>query len=88
MKKKEDPRIEAGMIKLITYINSLDDDGRNNFQNKKRLDISYIRKCASLGRPLGAHYCIEIEKATKRKVRCEHLRPDIDWAFLRRGSKI
>lgn len=30
-----------------------------------------------------AEYCPEIEKATHGIVRCEDLRPDIDWAFLR-----
>jgi DNA-binding XRE family transcriptional regulator len=27
--------------------------------------------------------CIQIEKATGGKVRCEDLRPDVDWAYLR-----
>ncbi|MBA3034835.1 MAG: helix-turn-helix domain-containing protein [Gammaproteobacteria bacterium] len=27
--------------------------------------------------------CIEIEKATSGAVRCEELRPDVDWAYLR-----
>ena len=27
--------------------------------------------------------CIEIEKATSGAVRCEDLRPDVDWAYLR-----
>lgn len=27
--------------------------------------------------------CIDIEKATDGRVRCEELRPDIDWAYLR-----
>lgn len=26
---------------------------------------------------------IQIEKLTDRKVRCEDLRPDVDWAYLR-----
>lgn len=30
-----------------------------------------------------AERCIAIEKATNRHVRCEDLRPDIDWAYLR-----
>jgi DNA-binding transcriptional regulator YdaS (Cro superfamily) len=28
-------------------------------------------------------HCIEIEKLTKGEVRCEELRPDIDWGYLR-----
>jgi len=31
-----------------------------------------------------AEYCPAIERATGGKVRCEELRPDIDWAVLRR----
>jgi DNA-binding transcriptional regulator YdaS (Cro superfamily) len=27
--------------------------------------------------------CIDIEKATNGAVRCEDLRPDVDWAYLR-----
>lgn len=27
--------------------------------------------------------CIQIEKLTSGKVRCEDLRPDVDWAYLR-----
>ena len=30
-----------------------------------------------------AERCIEIERATSGAVRCEELRPDIDWAYLR-----
>ena len=30
-----------------------------------------------------AERCIEIEKATAGAVRCEDLRPDVDWAYLR-----
>jgi DNA-binding transcriptional regulator YdaS (Cro superfamily) len=30
-----------------------------------------------------AEYCPAIEKATRGTVRCEDLRPDVDWAYLR-----
>lgn len=30
-----------------------------------------------------AERCIEIERATNGQVRCEDLRPDVDWAYLR-----
>lgn len=30
-----------------------------------------------------AERCPAIEKATKGAVRCEDLRPDVDWAYLR-----
>lgn len=30
-----------------------------------------------------AEYCPDIERATRGEVRCEELRPDVDWAVLR-----
>jgi DNA-binding transcriptional regulator YdaS (Cro superfamily) len=30
-----------------------------------------------------AEYCPRIERATHGAVRCEDLRPDVDWAYLR-----
>ncbi len=30
-----------------------------------------------------AEYCPRIERATDGAVRCEDLRPDVDWAYLR-----
>jgi DNA-binding transcriptional regulator YdaS (Cro superfamily) len=33
-----------------------------------------------------AEYCPAIERATCGAVRCEELRPDIDWAVLRKPS--
>jgi DNA-binding transcriptional regulator YdaS (Cro superfamily) len=31
--------------------------------------------------------CINIERESKGKVRCESLRPDVDWAYLRQTKK-
>lgn len=35
---------------------------------------------------LTAERCIQIEKATAGQVRCEDLRPDVDWAYIRGTS--
>ncbi len=40
-----------------------------------------------LSRP-SAERCIQIEKATARAVRCEDLRPDVDWSYLRGTASI
>lgn len=34
-----------------------------------------------------AERCPEIEKATNGAVTCEDLRPDVDWAYLRRSTE-
>lgn len=33
-----------------------------------------------------AERCIEIERASGGAVRCEELRPDVDWAYLRASN--
>jgi DNA-binding transcriptional regulator YdaS (Cro superfamily) len=38
------------------------------------------------GRRVPAEHCPTIERLTGGKVRCEDLRPDIDWAVLRGPS--
>lgn len=35
------------------------------------------------GRRIPAEHCPVIERLTKGSVRCEELRPDVDWAYLR-----
>ena len=34
-------------------------------------------------RRIAAEHCPAIERATNGAVRCEELRPDVDWAYLR-----
>lgn len=36
---------------------------------------------------VAAERCPEIEKATNGAVRCEDLRPDVDWAYLRNSAQ-
>ena len=38
-------------------------------------------------RGVPAEACPLIERVTNRAVRCEELRPDVDWAYLRHSSK-
>jgi DNA-binding transcriptional regulator YdaS (Cro superfamily) len=39
------------------------------------------------GRQVPAEYCPEIERLTKGAVKCEDLRPDVDWGVLRGSRK-
>lgn len=39
------------------------------------------------GRKVPAEHCPAIERATGGKVRCEALRPDVDWAQVRSQSE-
>lgn len=37
-------------------------------------------------RQISADRCIDIERATAGAVRCEDLRPDVDWGYLRASA--
>jgi DNA-binding transcriptional regulator YdaS (Cro superfamily) len=37
-------------------------------------------------RRVPAERCPDVERATGGAVRCEELRPDVDWAYLRNSS--
>jgi DNA-binding transcriptional regulator YdaS (Cro superfamily) len=43
----------------------------------------YMSQLRSGTRPVPAERCPNIERATNGAVRCEDLRPDVDWAYLR-----
>lgn len=38
------------------------------------------------GRQVPAEHCPAIERITSGAVRCEELRPDVDWAYLRNAT--
>lgn len=41
------------------------------------------RQAVAQWKQVPAEYCPAIERATSGRVRCEDLRPDVDWAVLR-----
>ena len=51
----------------------------------KRLGISppTVNQWINGPRKIPARRCPEIEKVTSGVVRCEELRPDVDWSYLR-----
>lgn len=46
-----------------------------------------IYQWASGSRPIPADKCPDIELATGGEVRCEDLRPDVNWSVVRENSK-
>ena len=43
----------------------------------------YLRKAISTQQRLGAALCVNVERESSGTVRCEDLRPDVDWGYLR-----
>lgn len=68
-------------MELKTY---LDQRGRvNELSGSLGVPGALVSQWKTGARHVPAERCIEIERATNGAVRCEELRPDIDWAYLR-----
>jgi DNA-binding transcriptional regulator YdaS (Cro superfamily) len=76
------------MDKLLAYLNGLDKAARIEFSTACGTTERYLRKAISAKQPLGAQLCINIDRESRGAVRCEDLRPDIDWAYLRGTAKV
>ena len=69
---------------LKTYIEQADGRGMNLLLARS-VGVSpvIISQWKTGARQVPAERCPDIEKATQGAVRCEDLRPDVDWAYLR-----
>lgn len=71
------------MKKLTQFLNGLSKGDRLAFCNACKTTEGYLRKAVSLGQLLGADLCILIDRESHGKVKCEDLRGDVDWQYLR-----
>lgn len=71
------------MNTLRRYLNSLAIADQSDLAVRCGTSLGYLRKAISINQQLGAELCIRIEYATQGAVRCEDLRPDINWGVLR-----
>ena len=71
------------MEKLLSYLNSLTKAERLELVTRCETSEGYLRKAISKGQRLGERLCINLDRESGRAVRCEDMRPDVDWAYLR-----
>jgi len=71
------------MEKLRTYINSLPPAEQVAFASACCTSVGYLRKVICVKGKIGESICINVERESGKAVRCEDLRPDVDWAVLR-----
>lgn len=57
---------------------------RDRFVARSKTSLQYLRHIASGVKVPSVSMCIAIEKASGGAVRCESLRKDVDWAYLKR----
>ena len=71
------------MEALRVYLNSMSPGKQESFAEECDTSLSYLRKAISVDQKIGEGLAMRIEKASGGKVRCEELRPDVDWAYMR-----
>lgn len=74
------------MENLLAYLNDLASEDQISFAVRCGTSINYLRKACSVGQRLGEKTCINIERESGGVIRCEVLRPDVDWAYLRNSE--
>lgn len=71
------------MDKLLKHLNSLNKADRSAFVAACETSEGYLRKAISTGQKIGERLCIAIDRESQGAVRCEDLRTDVDWEYLR-----
>lgn len=71
------------MENLRLFLNSLSTDEQAAFALRCETSVGYLRKAISIGQPISEKTVIAIERETHGRIRCEELRPDVDWHVLR-----
>ena len=69
------------------YLFSLDMADRQLFADRCDTTVGHLRNVA-YGRTCGEKLAVDIERESNGAVRCEDLRPDVDWAYLRGTSTV
>jgi DNA-binding transcriptional regulator YdaS (Cro superfamily) len=68
---------------LKTYLETLTMKEREDFAKRCKSTAGHLRNVSYGYRSCAESLAISIEKESGGKVRCETLRPDVDWQFLR-----
>lgn len=72
------------METLREYLKSLSLVDRVAFARRCGTTYGYLRKALYVGNKLGGDLAVAIDRESGGRVRCEELRPDIDWSYVRR----
>lgn len=76
------------MEKLLKYLNSLNKADRSAYVAACKTSEGYLRKAVSTEQRLGEKLCIALERESAAAVRCEDMRPEVDWAYLRGTAEL
>lgn len=73
---------------LKTYLRNMKPEERETFASDCGTTLKYMRLVAYRAKKPNAELCIAIERESGGAVRCEALRPDIDWSFRRAAAGV
>ena len=68
---------------LKDFLKSLKKEQREDFALRCRTSHGQLQQVALGNRRAGESLAIDIERESHGIVRCEDLRPDVDWAYIR-----
>jgi DNA-binding transcriptional regulator YdaS (Cro superfamily) len=74
-------------MKLKTYLDKLSTAEREDFAKRCGTSFKHIQNIGYGYKTAGEDLAINIDRESGGKVRCETLRPDVDWAYLRNSKK-
>lgn len=69
-----------------TFFMSLSVEERDAFAARCETSRKHLTNVV-YGKTCGESLCINIERESCGQVRCESLRPDVDWSYLRQSKK-
>lgn len=76
--------MDKHILSLKSFIGSLpDEETREEFAQKCGTTLGHLRQIYYGNRSCDAGLAIEIEKNTNQAIKCEDLRKDIDFLYLR-----
>jgi len=69
---------------FLTYLKSLiTKEAKDDFAKRCDTTFKHLSNIAYGYKTAGESLCINIERESNRSVKCEDLRTDVDWSFLR-----
>jgi DNA-binding transcriptional regulator YdaS (Cro superfamily) len=76
-------RTDPTPVDLKTFLEPMSQAERENFAKRCGSTAGHLRNVSYGYRSCAESLAISIERESQRLVRCESLRPDVDWQFLR-----
>lgn len=72
---------------LSEYLKTMDKDGLEAFACRCGTSVGQLKQVAYGNRRASAGLAVCLDRETGGVIRCEALRPDIDWAYLRQAKQ-